>query len=303
MKVVICVLNWNGEKYISSCLDSIKKLIHTGCDLDVVVIDNDSSDGSVRLIQSLYPQFTFIRHPVNLGYAQGNNTGLRFGLEHGANFVWVVNPDVQVEPNSLQHLLEGASKYRHVGIFGSKIYFTPGYEFHKERYTPADIGKVIWYAGGLIDWGNLIASHRGVNEVDRGQFERDIEIDFVTGASMLIRREVLEQVGLLDPKYFLYYEENDLCQRAKRQGWKLMYICQSLAWHANAQATGTGSDLTDYFTTRNRMLFGLRYAPNRTKIALITESLRLLKSGRPWQRAGLKDFYLSRFGTGSYEIK
>ncbi|KKU58466.1 MAG: Glycosyl transferase family 2, partial [Candidatus Amesbacteria bacterium GW2011_GWA2_47_11b] len=112
--------------------------------------------------------------------------------------------------------------------------------------------------------------------------------------------QVLEQIGLIDPKYFLYYEETDLCVRASRAGWKLYYVPESIVWHRVGQASGIGSPLADYYTTRNRLLFGLRWAPPRTKLALFRQSLQHLVSGRPWQRKGVVDFYLGRFGRGSY---
>jgi GT2 family glycosyltransferase len=199
------------------------------------------------------------------------------------------------------HFLDGAAKSYRDGIFGCKIYFAKGYETHKERYQDNELGKVIWYAGGLIDWSNCYSSHRGVDEVDKGQFDRNFETDFVTGACMLIKRQVIEEVGLFDPKYFLYLEENDLCQRAKRKNYKLIFLYQPTAWHENAQATGLGSTLHDYYLTRNRLLFGLKYAPLYTKFALLRESYRMLKSGRPWQKRGVMDFYTGNFGAGSYQ--
>jgi GT2 family glycosyltransferase len=255
----------------------------------------------VNFVTTKFPQVIVIANTQNLGYAEGNNVGIRKALSLNANFVWIVNPDIMVDKNSLSSLLEAASKYRQAGIFGSKIYFAPGYEFHKDRYTSKDLGKVIWYAGGNVDWGNLIATHRGVDQVDEGQFNDDLETDFVTGASMFIRSRVFETVGLIDSRYFLYFEENDFCQRVKAAGWQLMYIPDSIAWHANAQATGIGSSLQDYYITRNQMLFGLRHAPLYTKLHLIKQSINLYLNGRPWQKRAILDYYTRNLGPGSYQ--
>lgn len=301
LKVTAVVLNWNGASYISACLKSLQAVSTGPHQLEIVVVDNDSSDNSLELIRTGFPHCTLLINPTNLGYAQGNNTGLRYALDHRSDYVWVVNPDIQVAPDSLLKFLDGADHYTHGGIFGCKIYFAPGYEFHKERYTAKQLGKVFWYAGGLIDWGNIIASHRGVDEVDTGQLDRDLETDFVTGACMLIKRRVLEQVGLFDPKYFLYYEENDLCQRAYRAGFKLYFLYEPRVWHANAQATGLGSSLQDYFLTRNRLLFGLYYASAYTKLALFREAFSFYRHGRPWQKRAVIDFFTGRFGMGSYQ--
>jgi len=301
MKVSVIVLSYNSADYMSGCLESLQKLALGETQLEIVVVDNASSDDSVSLVKSKFPALTLITNTQNLGYAEGNNVGIRYAISKTSNFVWIVNPDVQVEKNSLSALLEAATDYRQAGVFGSKIYFAPGFEFHKDRYTSDQIGKVIWYAGGNMDWGNLIATHRGVDQVDEGQFNENLETDFVTGASMFIRSRVFETVGLIDSRYFLYYEENDFCQRVKAAGWQLMYIPESLAWHANAQATGIGSSLQDYYITRNRMLFGMRHAPFYTKLHLIKQSIEFYLKGRPWQKRAVLDYYTGNFGPGSYQ--
>lgn len=301
MKVSAIVLSWNSREYITPCIKSLEKVAHPGVDFEIIIVDNGSTDGSPDFLKEKFSRHTLIINDSNLGYAEGNNTGIRKALDGNSDFVWIVNPDVYVDKDALMELYTAALKYRDTGIFGSKIYFAPGFEFHKDRYKPEQIGKVIWYAGGRIDWANLIASHRGVDEVDEHQYDRDLETDFVTGASMFIRAQVLQDIGVLDWRYFLYYEENDFCQRALRHGYRLMYIWKSVVWHANAQATGIGSGLQDYYISRNRLLFGLRYASAFTKYALVRESLRLYLRGRPWQRRGVIDYWKRNFGTGSYQ--
>lgn len=300
MKIVAVVLSWNSRAYISDCLTSLKKIEHTGHELEIVVVDNASTDGSPDFLASHFPKVTLIPSTQNLGYAAGNNLGIKHAQEKSAAYVWIVNPDVEVAPDALAAFLAAAQKYPRAGIFTPKIYFSKGYEFHKDRYTKSELGKVIWSAGGLIDWANLLTSHRGVNEVDIGQYNTDQFTQYATGASIFINSQVIKQVGLIDPRYYLYYEENDLCQRALRAGFQIVYVAAAVCWHANAQATGIGSPLQDYYTTRNRLLFGLYWAPWRTKFALFRESLKLLLTGRPWQKRGVLDFYLLRFGPGSY---
>lgn len=301
MKVAIIVLNWNGADYITNCLDSLVRLKMDKHSIEIVVIDNASTDSSVELVTSKYPKIKLIETGQNLGYASGNNIGLQHAIDTHADWVWIVNPDIRVSPDSLSSLLSATNST--TGILGSKSYFEKGFEFHKDRYAPKDLGKVIWYAGGKMDWANVDSLHIGVNQVDHGQYDQASPTEFVTGASMLINCRMLETIGLFDPKYFLYYEENDLCQRAIRAGWQLVYVPQSVVWHANAQATGIGSNLQDYFLTRNKLLFGLRWAPFRSKLAVIRQSLNLLFTGRPWQKRGVIDFYLARMGPGSYPIK
>ena len=158
-----------------------------------------------------------------------------------------------------------------------------------------------------MDGKNVLGHHRGVDEVDQGQYNKIEKTDFASGCCMLVRREVFEKaavpVGGFDERYYLYYEDADLSERAKLASFKILYAPKAILWHKNAgSAGGSGSSLQDYYITRNRLLFGMRYALLRSKIALLRESVGLLLNGRPWQNRGVIDFYLGRFGRGSYPI-
>lgn len=291
MKVVTVVLSFNSRKYIEDCLRSLKGN-------EVVVVDAGSTDGSSEFIAEKFPELKLIVVKENLGYAGGNNLGIKYALESGADLIWVVNPDIVVAPDALSEAMKAMTD--NVAVVASKVYFAAGFEFHKEKYKKNDLGKVIWYAGADNDWDNVYAKHWGINEVDKGQFNKKKEIGYATGSSMLLRSKVLKKTGLIDEKYFMYYEENDLCQRIKKAGYKLIYAPQSIVRHKVGQAAGIGSGLADYYIARNRMLFGMRWAPWRSKFALIRESVKLLFTGRPWQKIGIRDFYLGKFGKGSY---
>jgi len=306
MRVLTVVLSWNSKKYIGECLDSLKKN-----KAEIILVEGGSTDGSLEYLKDLIKGSPFILergpllnlieiHNKNLGYAGGNNVGLRYALEQKADFVWIVNPDIVVDINALEEAMKVMIKDEKIAVVGSKVYFAPGFEFHKDRYIKKQQGKILWYAGGENDWKNVYAVHYGMNEEDKGQFDVEKEVEFATGSSMLFRCSALRQVGIIDEKYFLYYEENDLCQRLKKAGWKLMYAPKSVVWHKVGQATGIGTPLADYYIARNRMLFGLRWAPTLTKFALFRESIKLLFSGRSWQKRGIIDFYLGKFGQGSY---
>ncbi len=118
---------------------------------------------------------------------------------------------------------------------------------------------------------------------------------------MFIKREVLEEIGLLDDKYFLYYEDDDISLRAKKAGWQLLFVPRAKMWHFNAGSSEVGGPLHDYYIARNRLLLGLRYASPRAKFALFRWGLSRLFVGRPWQKIAFRDFMLGRFGKGSYE--
>jgi hypothetical protein len=300
-KVFLVILNWNGGEMTLDCLRSVADIKKDKLAVITLVVDNGSVDNSVKEIQKRYPEVRIVTNEKNLGFAEGNNVGIRVALAEGADFVCLLNNDVRVRADFLTELIKVADSDDQIGIVGGRIYFEKGYEFHKERYQKKDLGKVIWYAGGKIDWQNVYASHRGVDEVDKGQYDKTEETEYVTGCLMLVKRKVFEKIGLIDPKYFLYFEENDFCQKAKKAGFKLFYAPKAVIWHLNAGSSGVGSSLQEYFITRNRLLFGFRWAPWRTKMALAKESFKFLFKGRPWQKTGVRDFYLGRFGRGSWE--
>lgn len=303
-KIAVVILNWNGWEETKDCLRSITKVIKDNFNLEVIVVDNASSDGSLPKIskegnnfKSYRIGFSLIENKENLGFAEGNNVGITKALDNRADYIVLLNNDTIVDANLFKNLLEGVES-EGAGIVGPKIYFAKGYEFHKDRYKKDDLGKIIWFAGGKIDWNNVYSSHRGVDEVDAGQYDKKIETDFITGCCMFIKKEVFEKIGFFDEKYFLYLEDVDFCIRAKKAGYKLIYAPKAVLWHKNAQSSGhPGSKLHKYYQTRNRLLFGFKYGSIRAKVALFKEALRFLKEEQI-KRKAIVDFLTGRFGKG-----
>jgi len=300
--VVISLLNFNGKKNTLDCLESLVNIRKDNLRVSIVIVDNASKeefDLKSRVFKNMSP--VVIRNNKNLGFSGGHNVSIKYSLENEADYVLILNNDTYVDKDFLTELLKTADKDKSIGILVPKIYFAPGSEFHKDRYSKEEIGKVLWYAGGEINWENVIGCNRGVDEVDREQYDKVEETELATGCCMLIKKDVFERIGVFDDKYFLYYEDSDLSIRAKNKGFKIVYVPKSIIWHKNAgSAGGSGSVLQDYYITRNRLLFGFKYAPIRSKLALFKESLFLLFRGRPWQKRGIVDFYMSKFGRGSY---
>ncbi len=206
----------------------------------------------------------------------------------------LLNNDTTVHSDLLEELVS-ASNQENADVISPKIYFTPGKEFHQDRYKPHERGKVIWYAGGLIDWNNVLTSHRGVDEVDEGQFDEFSRTEFVTGCAMFVKYKVFEDIGLLDPMLFAYFEDADFSMRAKNAGYKVAYAPKAVLWHKNAASfQGSGSEFQDYFVTKNRLHFGLRYAPLRAKIALLREGLRYIFEGPQRKREAIIDALLRK---------
>lgn len=299
--ISIIIVHFNGLTDTLACLSSLEMIKKSLFVLSIIVVDNNSKNPLILEKEKYKNNILIIHNNKNLGFSGGNNVGIKRALEHHADYILLLNSDTLVKEDFLEKLVQVLESKDEIGLVVPKIYFAKGFEFHKNRYKKADLGKVIWYAGGLFDWKNVIGHHRGVDKVDNGQYDTAQETEYATGCCALIKKQVFEKVGLLDERYFLYYEDSDLSIRAQKKGFSIMYVPGSVIWHKNASAAGgSGSTLQDYYITRNRLLFGMQYAPIRTKIALLRESLSLFFRGRPWQKRGILDFYLGKMYKGSY---
>lgn len=293
--VFAIIVNWNGKEDTKVCLRSLRKITKKDLLFDIIVVDNGSTNDSVAVLKKEFSEVVLLETGKNLGFTGGNNFGMQYALNHGADFVWLLNNDTFVDKNVLSCL--SVFKDPKVGICGSKIYFAPDHEFHHDRYKTQERGKVFWYAGGLVDWANMYASHRGVDEVDRGQYDKVEPTSFITGCSMMIRRAVIDRIGLLDDRYYLYLEDLDFCLRTKKAGFELWYVPSSVLWHVNAGSSARpGNPLHEYYFTRNRLLLGSRYAGSRTKFALAREAMRFVLTGSPVRRKAVFDACFGRFG-------
>lgn len=303
VNISVVLVSFNTADETHRCIASLFEMDLQGVELSVVVVDNASKKPFVLTQSEKTHAVHLIRNHENLGFTGGFNTGLTFALTTNAAYIMALNNDTTVDRHLLQEFLQVCEKDSKIGIAVPKIYFSKGHEFHKERYKESEEGKVFWYAGGSFDWANVMSQHRGVDEVDHGQYDTSQDIDFATGCCMFFRRSVLENVGMFDDRYFLYYEDADLSCRVVKSGYRIRYVPHAVVWHENASSSGgSGNQLQDYYITRNRMYFGFTYAPLRSKFALLRESLRLLWSGRTWQKRAVVDFYKGLRGKGSYPI-
>lgn len=241
--VHVIILNWNGWGDTVDCVASVKQTAYPN--LQIVVVDNASTDGSEAQIRAVHPDITVLQSGANRGYAGGNNVGIRHALASGADFVWILNNDTTVAPDSLSQLVRAAADGGS-GIVGSKIY----YMAEPQR---------LWYAGGRIDWRRGIAYNVGADQVDHGQFDGATDSEMASGASMLISRQVFERIGLFDERLFLYFEEADLCCRAHKAGLRIAFAPASRVWHNVSHTTGIRSPLWLYYFTRNNIQFVRRH--------------------------------------------
>lgn len=306
-KVSIIILTTNAKDMTKEQLLDVSKLDTKYLDCECLVVDNDSSDGTEKEIKNYKlpnMKYKFLQSGANLGFAGGNNVGIRDCLKRNSDYIILMNNDLILQKDIVIKLVKYMNVNLKVGVVSPKMYFAKGYEFHKDRYKKEELGKVIWYAGGLIDKNNVYTSHRGVDEVDSGQYNRIEETDVANGACVIIRKEVFEKIGLLDDSFFLYWEDADFSERAKKAGYKVMYFPKTWIWHkVSASTGGSGSPTNDYFLIRNRYYFAMRYAKIRTKFAVIRDTIKQIFTGRTWQKWGAIDAILGRKGMGQWKYR
>jgi GT2 family glycosyltransferase len=222
-KVGILVLNWNGLADTRDCLESLFKL--HGPTPVLYVVDNGSTDQSVTALHREFGErMILIANPRNMLYAGGNNVGILRALQDGCSHLLLLNNDTLVDPNMLSGLL-AASDERGDGLYCPKIYY-------------ADRPDTFWYAGGLLKLHRGRSAHRGIREVDRGQYDRTEATDWATGCALFGTRKVFQTVGLLDEDFALYNEDLDYCLRAKAAGFPIVYVPTAKLWHKVSASVG-----------------------------------------------------------------
>ncbi len=296
--IAIIIVNFNTARETEDCLRSLQRLEVSELDYNIVVVDNGSKREFCLPSKLNNKRSEVIRTEANIGFTGGNNLGIAHAVKnYNPDYFLLLNSDTTVKPDFLEHLFKALAQNDQAGIASSKIYFSPGKEFHNNSYSRQDRGNVLWYGGGSIDWDNLVAFHRGVDEVDRGQFDHLSSSDFATGCSLLIKREVIEDVGILDKKYFLYLEDVDFSLRVKQLGYQVLFCPQSIVWHKNAGSSdGVGSQIHQYYQTRNRLLFFIKYGSLKTKLTGIYLIFRLLVNGSKVKRKAVIDYVTGQFG-------
>lgn len=303
--VSVIILNYHGLENTIACVKSLQ-VAQNSADLKIVVVnvDDDSVERSksTKVLHDQFPKIDVLERK-NLGFSGGNNEGAIYALHHyNPDYLLFLNNDTRVDPSAIRELVSFAQHHNgELAAYAPKIYFESGYEFHKHAYESSEHGNVFWYAGGLVDRKNVYAWHRGVDEVDLGQFDRVQETGFVTGCCMLVSRRTYRKVGGWNTKYFLYLEDLDYSERIRRRKGKLWYVPQAKIWHKNAGSTGgSGSQQHMYYQTRNRLYFGLKYAGMRTKVALVKEVFTKLKHGTHSEKIGLIDALFCKMGRNRY---
>lgn len=292
--VYVITLTWNQRDDTLRCLESLSQMTYPNYRL--VLVDNASADDTVTQVREHFPSVEVLVNSLNLGFSGGFNVGLRHALAQNADYVFMINNDTTVAPDILEALMTHADASE-VGMVAPKIYYA------------GEPGR-IWSVGGRQSYWTLEMVDIGDKQWDRGQWETVIERDYLVGCALLMKRAFLERVGLFDEGFRpIYYEDSDLCVRARQAGAKLLLVPQARMWHKGvASGGGFDSPRQRYLMTRNSVRFfrkhvrGWRWLiviPYRLGSFLKT-SLRLLYQRRfealraHWR--GLRDGLLNRFG-------
>ena len=211
MKLAIIILNWNNYDFTLSCVASFKKAIRK--DYEAVIVDNHSDNDSTRKIQAEFPEYTYIYSPVNAGIAKGNNLGIKYALGKDARFIFLGNNDIEIlDSETFDKMIAYMEENPKIGILGVKLILPDGCVQNSVKNLPT-----IWnqfYFEGLF-------FNRLPRSFDK---EKIIDAPFVMGAAFLIRREMIEDIGLEDEQFFCGHEDIDWCKRAWDAGWKVCYF-------------------------------------------------------------------------------
>lgn len=244
--VAIVVLNWNGRDLTLQCLSSLEGLDYPS--FAVVLVDNASSDGSAQAVREAFPAVTVLENEANLGFSEGNNRGIAYALSRGADYVLILNNDTVLRDHRFLALLVAYLEgHPDVAAVGPLVLYPDS--------------ELVWSAGGRLRPVLGMCSHLGKGRPARGFSSREpYEVDYVPGCCMLVSRPALAEVGMLDPEYFLYFEDLDWCFRAARLGYRCVVCPVGAIYHHKSGTSGSaGSDRLSgtqaFFHARNGILF------------------------------------------------
>lgn len=282
-KVSIIILNWNGKNNTIQCLESLKHITYPN--YDILIVDNGSIDGSVDYFRETYSNIEIVENKVNLGYAEGNNKGIQKAMEKKTDYVLLLNNDTIVDSDFLEELVKVAETNTKIGFLGPKVYYMDQKQ------------DLINFAGGKINLWLCQAYHIGINEIDSGQYNKLMYVDYVEGSCILIKKDVIDKIGMLDSNYFAYWEDTDWCMRGSKAGYKLAYVPSSKIWHKVSGSNIGG--LKIYYLTRNRYLFIKKNASYAQRIIFLVYSLLF----DFWVSSILYLVYSKNYTSFSYYVK
>ncbi|MBL3658200.1 glycosyltransferase family 2 protein [Fulvivirga sediminis] len=282
--ISIIALNYNQLKVTCEFLESTKQLKYSN--YEIIVVDNHSLENPEAYIKQHYPEVTVVRNEKNLGFSGGNNSGIKIAK---GDYYFVVNNDTEVTPDLLDHLLEPFLADESIGIVCPKIMYF-------------DKPDLIQYAG-YTKINSFTGRNKaiGQKEKDQGQHDTPGYTNYAHGAAMLVKKEVVDKVGMLPDEFFLYYEELDWSNRAVKAGFKVFYNPKGVIFHKESISVGKESPLKAYYHNRNRVLF-MKRANNMAQFSIfmlffvfVVTPKQTLKYTVHSQWAHLRNYYKALF--------
>lgn len=241
--IAIVIPNWNGKKYLKSCINS---LLQQSITPNIIVVDNGSVDGSPEYIERNFPQVKLIKLSTNHGFTGGVNTGIKEAIRDGQDFVALFNNDAIADKYWLENLTQAMSKHKNVGIVTGK--------FMRDNKEHLDSTGDFLTTRGL-------PFPRGRNEIDKGQYDKSNYVFGATGGASLYRAKMLKQIGLFDEKFFAYFEDGDISFRAQLADWKVYYEPKAVAYHKVGGTSSKLGSFSRYHSTKNFHLLFLKNMP------------------------------------------
>lgn len=244
--VSIITVNYNGARYLKSCIEALRNLDYPDNRVEIIMVDNCSTDESISFVKNNFPEVTILKNDVN-NYARANNLGIN---NSKGEFIAFVNNDVRVDREWLSELVKTMRTDRRTGAAGGKLFLND----HKIQST------------GHEEYPDYYWGDRGFKQKDTGQYDSGEEVLSLCGAAILFRKDCLKEAGLFDEDFIMYLEDVDMCMRCAKKKWKIMYAPRALAYH---DFRGTSSpEIVMYFSERNRLLLLAKHYPDKLGDAL-----------------------------------
>lgn len=296
--VHIIILNWNGLEDTSELLVSLSKISYIN--YKILIVDNNSANDEAEKLENISKgKAHIIRCEENLGFAGGNNVGIKYSFEKKADYILLLNNDTKVQPDFLEILVNKFETENQAGIIAPRINY-----YHEPEKIWSEGGKVSRIRGSGFAYSDKLET-----EVEMA----DKSVTFVSGCCMLISREVLHKVGLFDENYFLYTEDTDLCLRTIRAGYKIYVAPQSKIFHkVNSSTKKNYSSIPLYYATRNRLYFAKKNFRSTYYLTVIYLILTMIIKSLGWLFLGrfndiasvysaFKDFFNGKMGKTNYK--
>lgn len=262
--IYVVIPNWNGKELLKPCLDSVSNQAQK---VEVIVVDNGSSDGSVDFVKNRYPNVRVIELEKNYGFTGGVNAGIREALVNKARYIALLNNDATVEPDWLDNLVIVANSDAKVGIVTSKILRSD----KKHLDSTGDFYSI---------WG--LPFPRGRNEIDRGQYDDKLEVFGASGGASLYKTSMLKEIGLFDQDFFAYFEDVDISFRAQLAGWKVHYESKAIVYHKVGATSSKLGNFARYHSVKNIVILYTKNMPLKLYIKYLPlfglQLLRMLVS-------------------------